>query len=344
MLSLEELVKRMFKKIYAGSTSKEKIKYESIEVVGPIKFGDLFQDTNLGVDIIGIADGVFMQDNSIWPKEIIHAINTGLMVFGSSSMGAMRSAELERFGMIGVGDIYELYKTGEVDGDDEVAILHDDQETGGLVNTSIALVNLRLSRCNMILDTDKKSMAEIISKAKTMPFWDRTCSSLISIANSLGASSFVKDSIIQAQSLGNNDYKFKDYLKLKAVVEAINIFQLRYFIRLQRERFLLDQAWAEYNLTGIIGAKNNNRLVQEIFEYMNEGFFITGTAIWRYIISLEKDFYISEQKVMSSAKHDYNSDLFTMINNDMVSLDKLKEHRVFVEILNAMKNLRTSEG
>ena len=334
----------MLKKIYAGSTCKEKKKNEHIEVVGPIKFGDLLQDTNAGVDIAGIADGVFMQDNSVWPKEIIHAINSGLMVFGSSSMGAMRAAELDRYGMIGVGEIYELYKTGEVDGDDEVAILHNDQETEGLVNVSIALVNLRLSRRLMKIDSDKESMTEIISKAKTMPFWERTKNSLFSIANSLGASNYVKEAIIQAQSLGNNDQKFKDYLKLKCTVETINVYQYRYFIRLQKEQFLIEQAWAEYNLTGIIDTKIKNERILAIFEYMNNGIFITGTGIWRYIESLEGDLYNSETKLKSIIKQDLTYDLNAVIDNETVNLSKEIEHKVFVEMLKSMDKLRPTEG
>lgn len=39
-------------------------------------------------------------------------------------MGALRAAELDRFGMVGVGAIYRGYRDGRLVGDDEVALIH----------------------------------------------------------------------------------------------------------------------------------------------------------------------------------------------------------------------------
>ncbi len=36
----------------------------------------------------------------------------GVKVYGSSSMGALRASELDEFGMVGVGRIYECYRSG----------------------------------------------------------------------------------------------------------------------------------------------------------------------------------------------------------------------------------------
>ena len=50
-------------------------------------------------------------------------MSQGIHVFGSASMGALR-AELCPFGMVGVGRIFEAYRDGELEDDDEVAVIH----------------------------------------------------------------------------------------------------------------------------------------------------------------------------------------------------------------------------
>ena len=52
----------------------------------------------------------------------------GIQVLGASSMGALRAAELHGFGMIGYGTIFEWYRDGLIDGDDEVALWHEPEE------------------------------------------------------------------------------------------------------------------------------------------------------------------------------------------------------------------------
>jgi hypothetical protein len=57
-------------------------------------------------------------------------------------MGALRAAELAEFGMKGVGVIYEAFRSGEFEDDDEVTIAHGDQNSGYRA-TSEAMVNIR---------------------------------------------------------------------------------------------------------------------------------------------------------------------------------------------------------
>ncbi len=61
---------------------------------------------------------------SVWHKEVLHAIDLGVRVLGASSMGALRAAELDRFGMEGVGEIYAYYRDGWLTADADVALLH----------------------------------------------------------------------------------------------------------------------------------------------------------------------------------------------------------------------------
>jgi hypothetical protein len=111
----------------------------------PIKRGDI--DALLTAPgpvpaAIGIIDGQFFQRLAISPKEVLRALDAGVRVFGASSMGALRAAELASFGMVGVGDVYRLYAQGVIDADDEVALTYNSETLEPL---SAPLVNMRLA-------------------------------------------------------------------------------------------------------------------------------------------------------------------------------------------------------
>lgn len=93
-------------------------------------------------DAIGIIDGVFLQSLSVWHKEILHALDAGVVVYGAASMGALRAAETAEYGTIGVGDIYRMYADGTLTDDDEVAVSHLEWE-GDFRPVSEAMVNIR---------------------------------------------------------------------------------------------------------------------------------------------------------------------------------------------------------
>ncbi|HEY0580591.1 MAG TPA: TfuA-like protein, partial [Chloroflexota bacterium] len=72
----------------------------------PVSQGDVYRAARAGARAIGIIDGYFERMPAVWHKEILWAMAEGVHVFGSSSMGALRAAELAPFGMTGVGDIF----------------------------------------------------------------------------------------------------------------------------------------------------------------------------------------------------------------------------------------------
>ena len=45
-------------------------------------------------------------------------------------MGALRAAELHVFGMVGVGRVFELFRDGLLEDDDEVAVAHGPADSG----------------------------------------------------------------------------------------------------------------------------------------------------------------------------------------------------------------------
>jgi len=102
----------------------------------PIRRGNL--DGIPGGAIVGIIDGVFAETLAISPGEIREAIERGVLVYGASSMGALRAAEIPK--VVGVGRIVEMYRTGAIERDDEVALLFDPCMFKPL---TVPLVNLR---------------------------------------------------------------------------------------------------------------------------------------------------------------------------------------------------------
>jgi TfuA protein len=88
----------------------------------PIRRGDLI--TFAEYELFVILDGEFGQSLSVSPKEILALLDAGKTVIGASSMGALRASELDSFGMIGVGWVYEHFSKAEVRRDDDVALCY----------------------------------------------------------------------------------------------------------------------------------------------------------------------------------------------------------------------------
>lgn len=94
------------------------------EYLPPVKRGDIHDllEKRDDIETIGIIDGVFHQSPAVAHKEILEALNRGITVVGGASMGALRACELYPYGMIGVGNIFEDYKNGTIESDDDVAV------------------------------------------------------------------------------------------------------------------------------------------------------------------------------------------------------------------------------
>lgn len=110
----------------------------------PARRGDVLRAIARGATSIVLLDGYYYDVLAVGHKELLLALDEGINVIGASSMGALRAIELQAFGMVGVGRIFDLYRDGVLDGDDEVAILHAPKEQGYRA-TSIALVEVRFA-------------------------------------------------------------------------------------------------------------------------------------------------------------------------------------------------------
>ena len=160
-------------------TSAEKIL--PAEYHEPAKRGDILRAVQSGATIICLIDGVFHQDCAVAHREILHAIKSGVRVVGASSMGALRAAEMDTLGMVGVGEIYHKYKTGELESDDEVALVFD-PESG--LSLSEPLINIRYTlqhaqECGIISPAAHDTL---LAAARSVFYPQRTYSRCVSAA------------------------------------------------------------------------------------------------------------------------------------------------------------------
>jgi len=114
----------------------------AIDWHSPARQGDLYRAALGRPALIGVVDGYFEVTPTVWHKEVLWAMAQGIHVLGAASTGALRAAELDAFGMRGIGSIYRDFRDGVLEDDDEVAMLHGPAELGYPPVTE-AMVNIR---------------------------------------------------------------------------------------------------------------------------------------------------------------------------------------------------------
>src|SRR5919108_1848184 len=157
---------------------------------GPAKKGDLLtlsasavinlKDQPDAINFVGLIDGLFLQDYPPTPIEVFQLLsNKNFHVVGGASIGALRAVELEKFGMVGIGKVFELFKNGVTNADDEVAVTFHPGDGGSI--QSEAMIDIRF---NLFIAYKKKIITErtkyIIAKiAKSIYFPYRNYSDVI---------------------------------------------------------------------------------------------------------------------------------------------------------------------
>jgi hypothetical protein len=152
----------------------------SADYFPPASRGDIYRIIASGVTTIVLIDGVFHSTRSVWQREILDALGDGIEVLGASSMGALRAAELHAFGMAGHGTIFEWYKNGLIEGDDEVALCHGPEELE-FCALSEPLVNIRRTLQNAVDDlclTDDQAR-QLLHYSKRAYYPERSYSHLL---------------------------------------------------------------------------------------------------------------------------------------------------------------------
>ena len=188
----------------------------------PAKRGDLLRAAEEGATIIGLIDGVFHQESAVAHREILAAVKKGVTGVGASSMGALRAAEMDTLGMVGVGEIYRMYKNGELVSDDEVALVFD-PDTG--FSLSEPLINIRFT----LREAEKQEIitaqdaATLLAAAQSVFYPQRTYGRIVSAAG--------------AAIDPETQERFRTFVKLHAVDRKREdaILALRYIAGLTRQ-------------------------------------------------------------------------------------------------------------
>lgn len=202
----------------------------NVECLPPVRQGDIYRAASSRQPrAIGIVDGVFQHVPSVWHKEILWAMASGIHVFGAASMGALRAAELHSFGMVGVGRIFEGYRSGtlepygdaQFEDDDEVALIHGPPETG-YVALSEAMVNIRATlsaaaRAGVIGASSREALVRI---AKAMFYQERTYESLLERAAGAGMAAQEIAALRDWLPRGKVNLKRDDALEMLAAMRA----------------------------------------------------------------------------------------------------------------------------
>lgn len=211
--------------VFAGSSiAIDDIKHHlpDADIRPPAKQGDIYIAVQEEPKIIALIDGFFERVPAVWHKEILYAMSRGIHVYGSSSMGALRAAELDSFGMIGVGEIYQQFTSGQLEDDDEVALIHAPAQLG-YQPISRAMVDLRqdLQRAHKHDLLSQEHTQAIEKQLKSLWYPHRTPEALYQFAQPLLTEKQLES---LKHFLGNNviSLKRQDALSLVKKLEIID--------------------------------------------------------------------------------------------------------------------------
>jgi hypothetical protein len=173
----------------------------------PARRGDLLEASIAPEDSVLIVDGTIIQEPGPSHREILDLLNRDVNVFGAASTGALRASELTRFGMVGLGVIFEALVQGKLQDDGElVACMHP--TTFQL--TTMPLLNLRcvLKAMGDELSLRSGDLKNLFHRAISIPLLERDIDSISQVWASEGST--VVDAFHRLASSEMCDAKSRD--------------------------------------------------------------------------------------------------------------------------------------
>jgi hypothetical protein len=209
--------------VFLGPTlpQKEAAALLAADFRGPARRGDIYRALFDGYRTIVLIDGEFHGAPSVWQREVVDALAEGAAVHGASSMGALRAAELHGLGMIGHGRIFQWYRDGVLDADDEVALIYGPAELG-YPSLSEPLVNIRATlelAVPNIMSYD--AFCQLVAEAKATYFPERSFDALLASDIATGWPSWRRDALAKLVAERRVDQKRLDAVAALMAV-AIN--------------------------------------------------------------------------------------------------------------------------
>jgi hypothetical protein len=189
--------------------------------VSPAAQGDVYLVACKRPRVIGIVDGFFEHVPAVWHKEILWALAQGIDVFGSSSMGALRAVELSPFGMEGIGQIFEWYRDGLIEDDDEVALAHGPAERA-YAPASEPMVNVRATMVRAEREgiVSPSTATAVIAVAKELHYSERIYPTVLAGARGERAAASEIAALERWLPTGRIDQKRLDAIELLRAVRA----------------------------------------------------------------------------------------------------------------------------
>lgn len=185
----------------------------------PARQGDLYRAATERPAIIGLVDGYFEDQPTVWHKEILWAMAQGIHVYGSASIGALRAAELHPFGMLGIGRVFEAFRDGLLEDDDEVAVLHGPAELG-YPAVSEAMVNIRatVAAAAAAGAIDAATAEALTAAAKSLFYKDRSYEAVAEAARARGVAASSVAAFTAFLAHGRIDQKRLDAAAMVAAI------------------------------------------------------------------------------------------------------------------------------
>lgn len=218
--------------IFSGPTlsPREAGAYLDAIYLPPARLGDIYRVCELYQPAaIGIIDGYFNQVPAIWHKELLQAMQAGVELWGASSMGALRAAELHPLGMRGVGEIFKAFQDGSLppfdeevfEDDDEVAVIHGPAELG-YPSLSEALVNIRYTLAYAYQSgvIDRALMYRLSSLAKQAFYAERSYAGILAQAADQGVPDTTLTRLDDWLARNRIDQKKRDAIELLKAIDT----------------------------------------------------------------------------------------------------------------------------
>ena len=198
----------VFSRRLVGLTSMD------VTLCPPARLGDVRRAAEKATTIVFL-ESLFLQSPSPTHVELLSAIKDGVRLIGGASAGALRAVELSRFGMLGIGHVFNAYSSGAITDDAEVAALlcpiTYQYQTIPLVNIRYAL--RRLADDGFDFDIACKAFIA----AQRLHYSHRTIETLLSTWKAYSTTQ--RQLLLDALRSPENDIKAKD--SINAVAFAI---------------------------------------------------------------------------------------------------------------------------
>jgi ribosomal protein S12 methylthiotransferase accessory factor len=200
--------------LFVGPSLVPELIPADIDVRPPARGGDLAALIGEQPPAVGLIDGCFETAPTVWHKEMLDLVAHGIPVIGGASLGALRAAELHRFGVTGIGTIFEAYRDGIANRDDAVMVSHAPAELGHRPLT-VALVDMEAVLQAADLPFEERRALQRI--ARRLDFRERTWERCLDLYRArIGRPA----SMDADQLAGAGSLKQRDALRLVAALRA----------------------------------------------------------------------------------------------------------------------------